>query len=103
MGFQVTNLRLYASNDGLYWIGLRELRPGSGWSVTQPVLGPVAEEGLRFRYVRADGSSANAPDEVEVISVTIVGVGYSQADAGSKIARDSLTFLISVRNNPTGN
>ena len=98
-GYQVTNLRLYSTADGLSWIGLRELRPGTGWSVTQPILGPVARHGLRFDYLRADGGVAERPEVVALISVTVVGVGYGASNSGSGSVTDSLTFQVALRNN----
>lgn len=99
-GFQLTKIRLYTDAEGRSWVGLQELRPGFGWTITQPVLGPVARSGLRFDYYRADGDLANRPAEVARISIEVVGVGETPAGAATSPVRDSLTIHVALRNNP---
>jgi len=45
-GFQMTTILLYSDSENRSWVGLREWKLSSGWSITQPILGPVAREGL---------------------------------------------------------
>jgi prepilin-type N-terminal cleavage/methylation domain-containing protein len=99
-GFQLTKIRLYTDAEGRSWVGLQELRPGTGWTITQPVLGPVARRGLRFDYYRSDGDFANQPAEVARISIKVVGVGDTPAGASTSPVRDSLTIHVALRNNP---
>ena len=100
LGFQVTKILLYSASDGRYWIGLREFRPDNGWTITQPILGPVSRNGLRFRYYRADGSVAENQSSVALISVEIVRVGNLPAGSHSAAVRDSMTIHVGLRNNP---
>jgi len=102
-GFQMTTILLYSGADGRAWVGLREWRPGSGWSVTQPILGPVADRGLRFEYLDAGGGITTSPRQVARIRISVVGVGYQRAVTGVGSAsqvRDSLAINIGLRNNP---
>jgi prepilin-type N-terminal cleavage/methylation domain-containing protein len=99
-GFQLTKIRLYTDAVGRSWVGLQELRPGIGWTITQPVLGPVARSGLRFDYYRADGDLAKQPSEVARISIEVVGVGDTRAGAATSPVLDSLTIHVALRNNP---
>ncbi len=99
-GFQLTRILLYSGTEGRSWIGFREMRPAAGWSITQPILGPVDQGGLRFDYFRADGGIANRPADVARISIKVVGVGYLPAGTGGEPVRDSLTIHVGLRNNP---
>ena len=99
-GFQMTKILLYSDAQNQAWIGMRELRPGAGWTITQPILGPVAHGGLRFGYFGADGGAAKGPGTVARISIEVVGVGYLPVGAGAAPVRDSLTFHVGLRNNP---
>jgi len=99
-GFQMTRILLYPDAAGLYWIGLRELRLDAGWSITQPILGPVARHGLTLKYLRADGSEADSPQSVARVVVEVVGVGYRRLAPGGDAMRDSLAIHIGLRNNP---
>jgi hypothetical protein len=100
-GFQMTRILLYSDSEGRSWVGLREWRPGNGWSITQPIFGPVDSDGLRFDYYEAGGGPAAIPSEIVRIGVTVVGVGTRPAAAGAGIApRDSLTVHVGLRNNP---
>lgn len=102
-GFQNTTLLLYSDAAGRSWVGLREWRPGSGWSITQPILGPVTRDGLRFEYFAAGGGPATRPAEIVRISFKIVGVGSQRVAAGvgsHRQVRDSLVVHVGLRNNP---
>ncbi len=101
--FQMTRILLYSGSDGRFWAGLRELRPGTGWTITQPIFGPLAEDGLRFEYFDAGGSVTNDPSKVARITVRIVGVGYSAARSApdrTLPVSDSLVIHVGLRNNP---
>ncbi len=100
IGFQMTRILLYSGSDGRFWVGLREFRPGTGWSITQPIFGPVSRNGIRFRYYRTDGSVANNTTDVARLSVEIVRVGRLPAGAHPAPVQDSLTIHVGLRNNP---
>lgn len=102
-GYQMTKILLYSDAQGRSWVGLREWRPGSGWSITQPILGPVARDGLLFDYFDANGGLATSPAAIARIAVKVVGVGYQRAVGGAgpvTLVRDSLVIHVGLRNNP---
>ena len=101
--FQQTTLLHYTDARGQSWVGLREWKPTSGWSITQPIFGPVTRDGFRFEYFSDVGGLAGTPDEIDRIAVTVVGTGSLQLPAGNGFAipvRDSLTVHVGLRNNP---
>ena len=63
-GYQMTKILLYTDAGGRSWVGLREWRPGSGWTITQPIFGPVTKNGLRFSYFDSGGGRAASPNSV---------------------------------------
>ncbi len=96
-GFQVTRLLLYQDRKSVSWLGLKEWKGGSGWSVTQPVLGPLAPNGLRFEYLDGTGRSTTQLGDVAVVAITIV------AQSNRRVARvghltDSLSTFVALRN-----
>lgn len=102
-GYQQIRYRLYRSADGRSWLGAREWKKGLGWTTTQPIAGPLALKGLRFRYFDATGSATAKREHVVAIGVTLVGVGTSRvkrALGGTAVLHDSLITLIALRNNP---
>ncbi len=99
--FQVSQIRLYDDRSGQHWIGLREWRQSSGWSSTQPVVGPMASDGLRLSYLNVRGEPTNVPQEVIQVGMTLTGVGERRwiALAGSRgFVRDSLSTYVTLRN-----
>jgi prepilin-type N-terminal cleavage/methylation domain-containing protein len=103
--FQVTRMLLYGDRSGQHWLGLREWRAASGWSTTQPVVGPVAANGLRLSYLDARGETTTSPERVALIGITFAGVGERRwiPLAGSRgLVRDSLTTYVTLRNRRRG-
>ncbi len=101
--YQQIRYLLYRSADGRWWLGAREWKKGLGWTTTQPIAGPLALRGLRFKYFDATGSQTARPERVVAIGVTLVGVGTSRvkrALGGAEVLQDSLITLIALRNNP---
>jgi len=100
-GFQATRLLLYRDARRTWWLGLKEYRVGSGWSITQPVLGPLAENGLRFEYLDASGRPVGDSRLVAAIGVTVVAQGSrpvaAVAGAGGMMS-DSLSTHVTLRN-----
>ena len=69
--FEVVQLRLYQSG-GRYWLGSRSVSGGE--SQVQPLLGPLAPDGLRLRFLDAGGLPASAPAAVRLVGLTVRGV-----------------------------
>jgi prepilin-type N-terminal cleavage/methylation domain-containing protein len=97
--FEVVQLRLYQS-AGQYWLGSQSLSGGE--SQVQPLLGPLAPDGLRLRFLDAGGLPTAAPAEVRLVSLTVRGVtdgaiatGYT---TGPAVVAESLAADIELRN-----
>lgn len=101
-GYQVTRLRQYKDSRGQYWLGMSEWREGSGWSVTQPVLGPIAEQGFILEYLDGTGAHTSNASRVEQVRLMLTCVGFREIGgrSGSIEVRDSLVTLVSLRNRP---
>ncbi len=102
-GFQVTRVLLYKDARGQSWLGVRDWKKGTGWSTTQPVLGPLAPDGLRFEYYDSAGNTTVWPSAVARIGMTLVGAGSRRITsfAGqTTVLRDSLVTHVALRNNP---
>ncbi len=100
--FQVTELRLYRDGGGVFWLGFREWKPGSGWSTVQPAVGPFTAEGIRLAYYDAWGNEAAGPLEVELVGVTVVAAGSGPLGGGwlrGGEIRDSARIVVALRNN----
>ncbi|UCG86807.1 MAG: hypothetical protein JSW71_23410 [Gemmatimonadota bacterium] len=100
-GFQVTRLLLYQDARRTWWLGLREYRAQGGWSVTQPVLGPLAHNGLRFEYLDASGEPVDDSQPVALIGFTVVAQGPHPAApviGPGGVMVDSLSTYIALRN-----
>ena len=96
-GFQVTRMLLYEDRQSTAWLGLKEWKGGSGWSVTQPVLGPLAPNGLRFEYLDGTGRSTSEPGDVAVVAITIVAQSYGRVARVGHIS-DSVSTFVALRN-----
>ena len=97
-GFEVMQLRLYQSG-GQYWLGSRSVSGGE--SQVQPALGPLAPDGLRLVYTRADGSTTANPAEVAFIRLALRAVtdGAVGGVAGAlAVAEDSIAASVELRN-----
>jgi prepilin-type N-terminal cleavage/methylation domain-containing protein len=104
-GFQVTQLRLYQDSRRVYWLGWKEWRPGSGWSRTQPVLGPLAPHGLKFGYLDASGRATLNASRTAVVTMKVVAVSSGRAVAVAQangVMTDSVTTTVALRNWASG-
>jgi len=99
-GFQPARLLLYRGARGRSWLGMREWKQATGWSVSQPVTGPLAAAGLRFEYLGAGGASAGASGAVARLAVTVVGESDRPLSMLRRFLHDSVTFVVSPRNGP---
>ena len=97
--FEVVQLRLYQSG-GQYWLGSQSLSGGE--AQVQPLLGPLAPDGLRLRFVDAGGLPTTAPAEVRLIGLTVRGVTdvpiATARATGPVLVADSLAADIELRN-----
>ena len=96
-GFQVTRMLLYEDRQSTAWLGLKEWKGGSGWSVTQPVLGPLATNGLRFEYLDGNGRPTSQPGDVAVVAITLVARSHGRVARVGHIT-DSLSTFVALRN-----
>lgn len=71
-GYEIVMLRSYRDGRGDWWLGQRALSRSGGWSRTQPVLGPLAADGLELSYYTAQGALAQVPSEVTRIALRVV-------------------------------
>ncbi len=92
-GFQVTELRLYADAGAARWIGMRTRRKETGWTVTQPIVGPVSVDGLVFVYHDAAGAVTSDPGRVARISIAVTAAG-----SGSAGVAPGLETQVALRN-----
>ena len=97
-GFEVMELRLYQSG-GQYWLGSRSVSGGEGQ--IQPALGPLAADGLRLAYTRADGSAPASLAEVAFVRLVLRGLtdGAVRGAGGAlAVAGDSIAASVELRN-----
>jgi len=67
-GVSVWEIRGYGDSRGQWWLGMRRFRKGGGRPpAIQPVLGPIAPDGIEFRYY--DREDALAGDSQAVVSI----------------------------------
>ena len=102
-GVEVHRLLLYRDRYGDFWMGASRYRKsGSGWTRTQPVLGPLTETGLRFEYRDNSGALASNPSLVSRIDIKVVArsprkLHLASGEVGFSV--DSLSTSVVLRNN----
>jgi hypothetical protein len=99
-GFQASRLVLYRDSRRSWWLGHSEYRAQNGWSITQPVLGPLSSGGFRLEYLDWSGEPATEPRFVRVIGMTVVAQSSGRVASvlGLEPMRDSLTTYVALRN-----
>jgi prepilin-type N-terminal cleavage/methylation domain-containing protein len=71
-GVSVWEMRGYPDRRGRWWLGMRRFPKGAGRpQAIQPVLGPLAPDGVEFRYYDRLGIPVSDPQHVDIIEVTI--------------------------------
>jgi len=97
--FELMEERLYQSG-AQYWLGSRSVSGGEGQ--VQPVLGPLAADGIRFRFFDAAGAPTSQPSEVRLIGLTVRGVTdgaiVTPTALGPAVVAESLSADIELRN-----
>ncbi|MGD8726775.1 MAG: prepilin-type N-terminal cleavage/methylation domain-containing protein [Gemmatimonadales bacterium] len=99
--FEMNQVLTYADARGDNWLGMRQYNKGSGWTTTQPFLGPLARGGVRFVYYDTAGATTNFPAQVARIEITVPGMTQQPVRQGGTLARlvDTLATQVAVRNN----
>lgn len=90
------------TNGGRNWLGARSVSAGGA---LQPVVGPLATNGLSFAYFDSLGNTTATAAQVRSIRVTLRGVSEDavrQAGTASTVQnlQDSVVFQVAVRNSP---
>lgn len=100
-GFEVLQMLTYQDARGDAWLGVRQFVKGTGWSTTQPLLGPLAGRGIQFTYLDTAGTVTNQEDEVARIDLRAVGMTLEPVRSAGRLQRvvDTLSTSIAVRNN----
>jgi hypothetical protein len=99
--FEMSRVLTYADARGDAWLGLQQYNKGSGWTRTQPFLGPLASGGVQFVYYDTAGATTNIPAEVARVSIAVPGMTQQPVRQGSSLARlvDTLATEVAIRNN----
>lgn len=90
------------TQGGENWLGARSV---SGGQALQPVVGPLAANGLSFAYYDSLGNVTGTAANVRQIEVTLRGItedAVRQAGTSSTVQnlQDSVVFRLAVRNSP---
>ncbi len=99
--FEMVRIVAYADAFGDQWLGAETYTKASGWSNTQPLLGPLAASGLQLTYFDAMGNSTATPGNVARIGVMVIGETSTpvRTAGGLQPAVDTLVTDIALRNN----
>jgi prepilin-type N-terminal cleavage/methylation domain-containing protein len=96
-GFEHVTYRLYNAADGRPYIGLQE-----GSSTIQPIIGPMAPNGLTLAYFDSTGSPTSTRDRVAMIQMTLraeTRQAFRQLDGSIARSIDSVSTWVALRNN----
>ena len=99
--FEVVRITRYRDAAGVAWMGMQRRNKHSGWTIVQPVVGPLEPDGLAFAYYAADGAVTADPAQVASIGITVVGrtsqvVRLSAGRMGYLV--DTLVTRVALRN-----
>ncbi len=99
--FEMVQVLTYTDGLGDAWLGARQFVKGSGWSATQPVIGPLESGGLQFAFFDSLGVATTTPSEVARIGVTVAGMTQGLVRRGTSMERlvDTLGTHVALRNN----
>lgn len=100
-GFETLQVLTYQDALGDAWLGVRQYVKGTGWTVTQPLLGPLAGRGVQFTYLDSAGTTTTQASDVARIGVLVPGMTREPVRSAGQLQRviDSLRTTIAVRNN----
>ncbi len=71
--FEMVQLVLYQDVSGDYWLGTSRYDKVALWGSIEPILGPLAANGLQLEYYDATGTVTANPAAVARISITVTG------------------------------
>lgn len=98
--FEQMEMRLFES-AGRWWLGARSV---SGGAAIEPVLGPLAADGLLFTYRDRNGAETATVANMRTIDIALRGQTDGRIWNGNNtmaIDEDALTTRIRLRNAPT--
>ena len=100
-GYEMLQLLTYQDARGDAWLGVRQLLKATGWTTTQPLLGPLAGRGVRFTYLDTAGVVTTQPTSVARIGIMVPGMTLEPVRSAGRLQRviDSLSTTVAVRNN----
>ncbi len=100
--FEVVQLFTYPDLAGAFWMGSRVFGKSGGWGDVQPVLGPIANGGLRFTYFDANGVATTNRSAVARVGIQVIGRTNEPVKSTFGDIRyvvDTLTTHVALRNN----
>ena len=98
-GAALWQVKGYRGGGGLWWVGMRRYRKASRrWPSIQPVLGPIAPGGLRFRYYDAAGVPTEATDRMASVGVTVTPAAGDEAPHRALVEQEGLVLRVALRN-----
>ncbi len=96
--FEVMQVKRYAQG-GQHWLGLRSVTSGES---IQPLIGPLAPDGLRLRYLDGMGAETGDPSRVRLVEIAVEAIsGRAVAPLGGGTPvpiRDTLRAAVALRN-----
>lgn len=101
--FEMVELFTYPDVAGDLWLGTRLFTKGSGWGSVQPILGPVAQGGLRFAYFDSTGAVTATRADIARVGIQVIGRTRDvvrSTDGNIRYVLDTLTTQVALRNNP---
>ncbi len=108
--FELNRLHLYRDSRGDWWLGTKRYRIASGgrggrggWTRTQPVVGPLTDSGIHFKYLNGRGEETS--DRAGIARIWIAVTGRSQyrvhtSGGAVNFLTDRLSTGVQLRNNP---
>lgn len=102
--YQVMKLKAYQDTRGDWWLGRQSRNAAGSWATIQPVLGPLAPNGLQFAYFDQLGAVEAVAANVARIEITVIGKTAVPVSRGGGASRDylldTLVTQVALRNNP---
>ena len=98
--FEMMRILTYQDVAGDQWLGAQINVKGSGWTTTQPMLGPLAPGGLALTYADENGATTSQEEDVARIGMTVIGqtTGPVRGASGMAPAVDTLVTSVAPRN-----
>lgn len=100
-GFDASQVLLYTDANGAYWLGSRTYSRTSGWSTTQPLVGPLTSSGLQFAYYDKNGAVTGTATSVARIGIAVTGKSSAPVvgRGSSSYITQGLVTSVALRNN----